>query len=97
MKFIDEEDKRILQAIGILISQAKTIREQIDGYFVKDGKGEYESTQEILDVIRMHIRGESPDSIGEAVFQSDGEPVKNLLLVFGLKVEEEYRRIVRNG
>lgn len=90
MKFIDQEEKRKLESIGLKIMEAKRLRQQINEFFIKDENTPvYESTQDILDVIKLYIRGETPDSIGESVFQSDGEPVIKLLELFGITVKRE--------
>lgn len=88
MKFIDQEEKDKLKPIGLKITEAKKLKEQITEFFVKDNEGVYESTQDILDVISLYIKGESVDVIGETVFQTDGQPVIELLRLFGIESQE---------
>lgn len=84
MKFIDDEDKEKLLVLGEKIQQMKRLNEELLEFFIKDGLPRYEGTQEILDIIKLYIRGENPDLIGESVFQTDGKPVIELLKKFGL-------------
>lgn len=84
LKFIDELDEVTLFKIGIKIDQSKRLRKDIIDFFVKDGQPLVECSQEILDVVDLYIKGESPDYIGEIVFQTDGEPVRRTLKMFGI-------------
>lgn len=84
LKFIDELDKLTLFKIGIKIDQSKRLRKDIRNFFVKDGQPLIECSQEIFDVVDLYIKGESPDYIGELVFQTDGEPVRRILKTFGI-------------
>ena len=84
MKFIDQEDAKKLLSIGSKIQQMKLLNQEIGDFFINNGEPLYESTQDILDVIKLYVKGENPDYIGELVFQSEGEPVVQLLNLFGI-------------
>ncbi len=84
MKFIDQEETEKLKGIGSKVQQMKLLNQEILDFFIKDGEPLYESTQDILDIIKLYIKGENPDYIGEIVFQSDKEPVIKILGVFGI-------------
>lgn len=85
MKYIDEEDKEKLHEIGAKILQAKKLREEIVEFFVTNSKNielsqeNYYGTDQLLSIVNLYIEGESLDYIGEQVFQSDGEPVREML------------------
>lgn len=92
MKFIDQEETEKLKNVGLKIRQMKLLNQEILDFFIKDGEPLYESTQEILDIIKLYIKGENPDYIGEIVFQSDKEPIIKILGLFGidrLDIEKE--------
>lgn len=88
MKFIDQEDSKKLHNIGSKIQQMKLLNQEIHDFFIKSDEPLYESTQDILDVIKLYIKGEDYDYIGESIFQSDGEPVMKLLNLFGIIVKK---------
>ena len=90
MKYIDEEEPLKLFRIGIKIDQLKRLNKGLRDCFIKDGKpiyGDAEGTEDLLDVIKLYIKGEHPDYIGEQVFQSEGDVVKKLLGLFGINVK----------
>ena len=89
MKFIDQEDRKKLYNIGLKIRQMKLLNEDILDFFIKNDEPLYESTQDILDVIKLYVKGENPDYIGESIFQSDGEPVIKILNLFGITIERD--------
>ena len=82
MKFIDQEDTKKLYNIGSKIQQMKLLNQDIHDFFIKNDEPLYESAQDILDVIKLYVKGEDYDYIGDTVFQSDGEPVMKLLNLF---------------
>ena len=84
MKFIDEEDEKKLHNIGLKIQQMKLINQEIHDFFIENDEPLYESTQDILEVIKLYIKGENPDYIGECIFQSDGEPIIRMLNLFDI-------------
>lgn len=94
MKYLDEENKEKLNELGKKILQAKQLRSEITDFFVtKADDGElseanYHGAQELLDVINLFIRGESPDFIGEQVFQEDGELIINILQLMNIDIEK---------
>lgn len=90
MKYIDEEEPQKLFRIGIRIDQLRRLNKELIECFIKDGKpvyGDDTGTQELLDVIKLYIKGENPDYIGEQVFQSDGAIVKKLLGLMGINAK----------
>lgn len=90
MKYIDEEESQKLFCIGIKVELLKRLTKELKEYFIKDGKpvyGDAEGTEELLDVIKLYIKGEESSYIGEQVFQSDGEPVKKLLGLMGINAK----------
>lgn len=84
MKFIDQEDTKKLYNIGSKIQQMKLLNQEILDLFIKNDEPLYESTQDILDIIKLYVKGENSDYIGELIFQSDGEPVIKMLNLFGI-------------
>lgn len=94
MKYLDEENKEKLNELGKKILQAKKLRSEITDFFVtreNDGKlseANYHGAQELLDVINLFIKGESPDFIGEQVFQEDGELIINILKLMNIDIEK---------
>lgn len=84
MKFIDQEDTKKLYNIGLKIRHMKLLNQEILDFFIKNDEPLYESTQDILDIIKLYVKGENSDYIGELIFQSDGEPVIKMLNLFGI-------------
>lgn len=79
MKYLDEEDKEKLYELGTKILQAKKLKEEIAEFFVTNGQANYHGVDELLSIVNLYIEGESLDYIGEQVFQSDGEPIREML------------------
>ncbi len=81
MKYLNEEDNGKLKELGIKISQARKLMQEITEFFVKkdDNVENYYSAQELLEIIRLYIDGESLDYIGEQIWQDDGESVRDIL------------------
>lgn len=83
-----DEKKRIL--IGKKIELMKDFREDIVNFLftkVEDHSEEnFEGSQDVMDIIDAYIRGDSPNDIGESVLQDDGEPVKEILELFGITI-----------
>ncbi len=75
MKYLDEENDEKLYDLGQKILQARQLKSEITDFFVSkndDGKqseANYYCAQDLLDAINLFIKGESPDFIGEQVFQ----------------------------
>jgi hypothetical protein len=91
MKYIDEEDRQKLFRIGMIIDRLKRLNKELRECFIRDGQpvyGDAQSTEDIMSVVELYIKGEGSDYIGEQVFQSDGEPVKKLLGMMGVHVNE---------
>lgn len=95
MLFEDAGDKKLI-VMGLKIDMMRRLHNNIDNFlFTVTDRGtmnehvveNFEGSQEILDVINGYIRGESADSIGESIFQSDGEPVKKILSLFGIQIK----------
>jgi hypothetical protein len=82
--FIDEEDKEKLHELGEKILQAKKLTQEITEFFVTNDKTNYVDTEQLLSIVHLYIKGESPDYIGEQVLQDDGEPIKRLLKLMGI-------------
>ncbi len=88
VKKIHEEDKYAVYALGLKVTQAKRLHEQIVEFLVKDGESVYDFSEKVLGVLEMYIDGETLDSIGEAVFQSDRTPVIEILKFFSINFKE---------
>lgn len=88
MKYIDEEDKEKLRELGEKILETKRLTQEIAEFFVTNGQASYHDTQELLDIVHLYIKGESPDYIGEQVLQDDGEPVIRLLQLMNIYEKE---------
>lgn len=94
MKYIDEEMEEKLHGLGKKILQARQLKSEITDFFVtkKDdddlSQANYYGAQDLLDVINLFIKGESPDFIGEQVFQDDGEPVIKLMKLMNIDIEK---------
>jgi len=88
MKYIDEEDKKKLYELGAKILQAKKLGQDIAEFFVTNDQANYHDTQELLDIVHLYIKGESPDYIGEQVLQDDGEPIIRLLQLMNIYEKE---------
>lgn len=85
MKYLDEEDKEKLHELGKKILQAKELRKGVTDFFVTNGQANYHGSQEWLDTINLYIRGESPDYIGEQVFQNDGDMIREILKIMNIE------------
>lgn len=85
MKYIDEEDKEKLRELGEKILQAKKLTQEITEFFVTNDQANYCDTEELLDIVHLYIKGESPDYIGEQILQDDGEPVRRVLQFMNIK------------
>ena len=85
MKYIDKEDMEKLYELGAKILQAKKLRQEITEFFVTStnnselSQENYYGTDQLLSIVNLYIEGESLDYIGEQVFQSDGEPIREML------------------
>jgi hypothetical protein len=91
MKYIEDEDTIKLHDIGKKIQQMRELNKELTEFFIKDNNEPvYEESQDILDMIKLYAKGEDINYIGEAVFQSDGEPVEKLLDLFGIKVKPKF-------
>ena len=84
MKFIDQEDKEKLHDLGLKIQQMKVLSQDIYDFFINDGEPVYQSTQDILDIISLYVKGEDPDHVGDCIIHSDGEKVVRLLDLLGI-------------
>jgi hypothetical protein len=93
MKYLDKEDKEKLHELGAKILQAKKLRQEITCFFITNtnntnndemSEAKYHGTDELLNIINLYIDGESLDYIGEQVFQSDGEPIRELLQLMNI-------------
>ncbi len=87
MKYLDEEDKEKLHELGTKILQAKKLTQEIAEFFVTNGEANYHSTEELLEIIDLYIRGESLDYIGEQVWQDDRDSIKDVLQSMGIDDE----------
>jgi hypothetical protein len=79
MKYLDEEDKEKLHELGAKIVQAKKLTREITEFFVTNDEANYIGTEELLNIVNMYMKGESPDYIGEQVFQDDGSIIREIL------------------
>jgi hypothetical protein len=89
MKYIDEEDRKKLSELGKKILETKRLTQEITEFFVTNDQANYHDAQELLDIVHLYIKGESPDYIGEQVLQVDGEPIIRLLQLMNINVKKE--------
>jgi hypothetical protein len=94
MKYIDEEDKEKLHELGAKILQAKKLRQEITEFFVENSKNielseeNYYGSDQLLSIVYLYIEGESLDYIGEQIFQSDGDPIREMLQSMNINEKE---------
>ncbi len=91
IEYLDKLPEEERLKIGKIITKMRIdYRELLETLFVFDVDDEIvaeriHSASDLMSIFRLYIQGEELDMIGESVFQSDDEPVIEILASLGIK------------
>lgn len=84
LPYINDSSPEKLRALRQAVKQNSESYSKIKNILFPDGNPAVVAAQEVLDVIKLSVRGEDAGYIAETVFQSDEETVKPLFNLLGL-------------